>query len=292
MMASVYMVNNKYYDVKKILLEMLDMPGVDLFNVYSFLVVNEHNLLSERSFFFYGLDGDAQKYNLKLVELLEKNGKINYDKIEMVINTIMISFQNKPDKAVEIIQSILDKIDDVKIKNKYEKSLHIMKERNIITRLDEDDRISECISNIIKAHFDLSRVDDYEEITWLEISLAENELSVIQNYRKYQKQFNILQKEYKMLYDVIENFINKIQFTKSRNKLKKELDKKVKNQEISKFNEFMSGWRNGFDDNEYDDDYSYDEIIEQHVRDEAKIGRNDKCPCGSGKKYKNCCMNK
>ena len=25
---------------------------------------------------------------------------------------------------------------------------------------------------------------------------------------------------------------------------------------------------------------------------EAKIGRNDPCPCGSGKKYKNCCMNK
>ena len=25
------------------------------------------------------------------------------------------------------------------------------------------------------------------------------------------------------------------------------------------------------------------------VRDEAKIGRNDPCPCGSGKKYKKCC---
>lgn len=25
---------------------------------------------------------------------------------------------------------------------------------------------------------------------------------------------------------------------------------------------------------------------------EAKIGRNEKCPCGSGKKYKKCCMNK
>ena len=22
-----------------------------------------------------------------------------------------------------------------------------------------------------------------------------------------------------------------------------------------------------------------------------KVGRNDPCPCGSGKKYKNCCMN-
>jgi uncharacterized protein YecA (UPF0149 family) len=26
------------------------------------------------------------------------------------------------------------------------------------------------------------------------------------------------------------------------------------------------------------------------VRDTKKIGRNDPCPCGSGKKYKNCCL--
>lgn len=28
----------------------------------------------------------------------------------------------------------------------------------------------------------------------------------------------------------------------------------------------------------------------QLVREFKKVGRNDKCPCGSGKKYKNCCM--
>lgn len=28
--------------------------------------------------------------------------------------------------------------------------------------------------------------------------------------------------------------------------------------------------------------------IENEVKDK-KIGRNDKCSCGSGKKYKNCC---
>lgn len=27
-----------------------------------------------------------------------------------------------------------------------------------------------------------------------------------------------------------------------------------------------------------------------HVRAGSKIGRNDPCPCGSGKKYKKCCM--
>ena len=31
---------------------------------------------------------------------------------------------------------------------------------------------------------------------------------------------------------------------------------------------------------------------EPYVRDAKKIGRNDPCPCGSGKKYKHCCMKK
>ena len=28
-----------------------------------------------------------------------------------------------------------------------------------------------------------------------------------------------------------------------------------------------------------------------YVREGARVGRNDPCPCGSGKKYKNCCGN-
>lgn len=28
------------------------------------------------------------------------------------------------------------------------------------------------------------------------------------------------------------------------------------------------------------------------VREQAKLGRNAKCGCGSGKKYKSCCINK
>jgi preprotein translocase subunit SecA len=29
--------------------------------------------------------------------------------------------------------------------------------------------------------------------------------------------------------------------------------------------------------------------VETYKRDQPKIGRNDPCPCGSGKKYKKCC---
>jgi len=28
-----------------------------------------------------------------------------------------------------------------------------------------------------------------------------------------------------------------------------------------------------------------------HVKESPDIGRNEPCPCGSGKKYKKCCMN-
>jgi hypothetical protein len=43
---------------------------------------------------------------------------------------------------------------------------------------------------------------------------------------------------------------------------------------------------------EWDGDYNYNEpfLPDTYVRAEPKIGRNDPCPCGSGKKYKKCCQ--
>ena len=31
---------------------------------------------------------------------------------------------------------------------------------------------------------------------------------------------------------------------------------------------------------------------DQPFRNQDKVGRNEPCPCGSGKKYKKCCLNK
>jgi hypothetical protein len=52
----------------------------------------------------------------------------------------------------------------------------------------------------------------------------------------------------------------------------------------------------GFEDDddldaELDDDF-IDQPAETVVRKDEKIGRNDPCPCGSGKKYKKCCLHK
>jgi preprotein translocase subunit SecA len=37
--------------------------------------------------------------------------------------------------------------------------------------------------------------------------------------------------------------------------------------------------------------HSHHAPIEQYFRPTAKIGRNEPCPCGSGKKHKKCCLN-
>ena len=33
-------------------------------------------------------------------------------------------------------------------------------------------------------------------------------------------------------------------------------------------------------------------IVHQHKQLEEKLGRNDLCPCGSGKRFKKCCLKK
>ena len=44
------------------------------------------------------------------------------------------------------------------------------------------------------------------------------------------------------------------------------------------------------EDDELDDPDSEISVVETYVRPTPKIGRNDPCPCGSGKKYKKCCL--
>lgn len=50
--------------------------------------------------------------------------------------------------------------------------------------------------------------------------------------------------------------------------------------EVSKFVKERSGWK-----------FADGELVGERpiVREEPKVGRNDPCPCGSGKKFKKCC---
>ena len=54
----------------------------------------------------------------------------------------------------------------------------------------------------------------------------------------------------------------------------------------------LEEWNDIFTEEEKEQYYKEQKRSTTYKRDGKKIGRNDPCPCGSGKKYKNCCMNK
>lgn len=54
------------------------------------------------------------------------------------------------------------------------------------------------------------------------------------------------------------------------------------------YDDVTTTWAGYNEEDSYDDDF----YIPQQPVSSEKIGRNDPCPCGSGKKYKKCCMDK
>lgn len=54
----------------------------------------------------------------------------------------------------------------------------------------------------------------------------------------------------------------------------------------------LEAWKEIFDEEKLKELYKEQKKSQTVVREGAKVGRNDPCPCGSGKKYKQCCMNK
>ncbi len=59
-----------------------------------------------------------------------------------------------------------------------------------------------------------------------------------------------------------------------------------------RYNLFPDMLESILDDLDDGPDYEYDGILGLPVRRGVKIGRNEQCPCGSGKKYKKCCLGK
>ena len=51
----------------------------------------------------------------------------------------------------------------------------------------------------------------------------------------------------------------------------------------------LEEWNSIFTEEEKDQYYKEQKRSQTFVRSEKKVGRNDPCPCGSGKKYKHCC---
>ena len=68
-----------------------------------------------------------------------------------------------------------------------------------------------------------------------------------------------------------------VQMSEENNKQREAMEAAISNDQMKKFEAMAKAWQAAHT---------------QKVRKFDKVGRNDPCPCGSGKKFKNCCMSK
>jgi hypothetical protein len=86
-----------------------------------------------------------------------------------------------------------------------------------------------------------------------------------------------LKKEYPELYDLHKDFFDQALGSGNPERMKHHRRKELAKNNVAPL---------GYVDADEDEDW---EPVQTVRRTEAKVGRNDPCPCGSGKKYKRCC---
>ncbi len=135
--------------------------------------------------------------------------------------------------------------------------------------------------------FELNRCDD---TTCLDCKKEEFnlEMDIVMEMDSLRSDLARLKKNYPELYKLKAEFFDLVA---NRKKEKFLLDTYIKKLQYFK-KTFPEAY--AFDDDDFDDQVDGPPVEyfgEPYTRSEPKVGRNEPCPCGSGKKYKKCCGN-
>lgn len=159
----------------------------------------------------------------------------------------------------------------------------------IFMRIQHDDRIS----LVVKRGFDAYSFDDYGERS-KKFAILDTKLCMLAEREDVLRQGDILRQEYPDYFKKLEGFLSQMADGKNLTYLvesmKKEYDRMNPDGSIGFFYEEHPDQLPGHLQKQ--NVISDGETAVPYVRTSKKIGRNDPCPCGSGKKYKQCCMKK
>jgi len=159
------------------------------------------------------------------------------------------------------------------------------------------------IHNDLKEMLEFIVIGKCEEEHCIDCELDEfaYEMQILRDVEIYKSSILKLKKEYPELYDIKREFfydiLNPARYRSTLFKYKKMLERYIRTMPEKFFGDggdddyYDDYYDNEYDEEDYGDDYDdeVEYIQEPYRRTEPKIGRNDPCPCGSGKKYKKCC---
>lgn len=148
------------------------------------------------------------------------------------------------------------------------------------------------LSDIVKAAYEGFMPEEFDEAadshTVQRFALLDCKLCILEEWPAIKAEFEIVRKCYPRYYEAVREFLELLEKTKNINYLREKLLK-----DFERLGKYVSG---SYYEERYAERYSRPKIIAEpdwgddpYVRMQPKIGRNDPCPCGSGKKYKKCC---
>jgi preprotein translocase subunit SecA len=168
--------------------------------------------------------------------------------------------------------------DDEEIKGISNKIKPTGKEYESLELLSADDSVDGTFDEMFEA--ELEKCDCTECM----IDRFKMELVIVTNIKETRKEILIIKKKYPELYKLKESFFNKVLDPKRESRLIEDCLKQYK-----KYSTLYPEFFEEYEDDDEDEDFDFYEEQQPMVRAERKIGRNEPCPCGSGKKYKKCC---
>ena len=218
----------------------------------------------------YGVDDDdslTEKY-IKDILSMAQSGKANIEDIQGAISCLLTYFHTEGiTRFFPYINEIAETIPDIEENVRY---MLVHAQRDYEAAALEEKGFAFLFCDLLETlNKDCGCVNCRKAITSMEYD-------ILTDINTYRPQIVRLKNEYPQLYSLHTDFFNEVIYTRDPDKM---LYKRLNT--LSK---------HGYVSNIRSRDNDEAPTASQTVRREGpKIGRNDPCPCGSGKKYKKCC---
>ena len=172
-------------------------------------------------------------------------------------------------ELIPFVEKILPTLENSKqYKDEDEKSFEYIRSTIKLFKLQSDKRIHDVLNDLtVFLLFENKNKDKNEQL--------EMEIYIVYNLSTLRPSIKVLMHEYPEFFKLNQSFYLDA------------LNEKKEDYLIDKYVAIHKKIRPGF--KIYYDDDEDEEDVTPFKRESPKIGRNDPCPCGSGKKYKKCC---
>ena len=247
----------------------------------------------------YMSNGDYEGYKMELLRILGIDSPINNQEFLKANNTKLVNdiydivIETYKRKEGMIAEQAFPVIKDV-----YKKAAHQYK--NIVVPITDGTKTMRVITNLEKTYKTEGRelVKSYQKTTLLANidELWKEHLRELDDLKQSVQAASYEQKDPLLIYKfesfelfstMIGNINKNVVSTLVKGHIPIQNPDQVKEAEERKKTDY-SKYKTSRPDSETGADNSQKKQTVQPIRKEKKIGRNDPCPCGSGKKYKNC----